>query len=560
MSDQKVSDTLKLLEHDPSQRLTPDTAREVCLRTNRRVMVLPAVSRIGTRYVLTLKAGACGSGETLTSIEVEAADHDQVRSALKQATAQLSERLAATLPSVPSANPPLPDNVTGTLAAVQAYAQGENLSREGTQAIPYCKRAIALDPDCAMAYIGLANMYHSAGDLRSADENFSQAYQLRTRVSAVERAIIEGEYYFRVTGDLDRAATAFQELTRLIPDDPQPHLTLAAIYNTRGEFEKGAQEARAATRISEASGGPPLGFRPLLRAYMGMGQLDQAKAVVADAKRHQQEAPLFALEYFLDFLQHDTEAMGKLVRDAMGGENESGALFLQSMTEQYYGHMKKARELNALAVQSVRHLGVSTAASYQLEQAMGEAEVGNTTWARQHVPNVSPRELWANTGFTAAYVLARAGDAHRAQQMVELTDREFPFNTRMQRCWLPAARAAIALDSNDAERALRELMTATPCDLDFEMIPVYMHGVAYLRAHQASQAAAEFQKIADHPANAGNVVYFPLAWLQLGRAQVMMGGNAAARSSYQQFFAIWKGADPDIPIYKEAKLEYAKLQ
>ena len=233
---------------------------------------------------------------------------------------------------------------------------------------------------------------------------------------------------------------------------------------------------------------------------------------------------------------------------------------LDALTEQYHGRMQRARELVAQAVQAGRHLGSSPNAAYELEEAQNEAEAGNVAWARQHVPQLAEERMWRITDFTAGYVLALSGDTKAAQQIADQLDREYPLDTLAQSCWIPQIRAAIALNKNDAKAAIAELMTATPLDLSCQMIPVYVRGRAYLAAGEpASSPAAEFQKILDHPGIVGNELHGALAHLQLGRAQVMMGDKAAARKSYSDFLALWKDGDPDIPIYKQAKLEYAKL-
>ena len=252
--------------------------------------------------------------------------------------------------------------------------------------------------------------------------------------------------------------------------------------------------------------------------------------------------------------------MQREVQRAMGKEDEGFLLTLAALTEQYHGHMKRARELVAQAVQAGRHLGSSSDAAYEVEEAQNEAEAGNMAWARQHVPKVAAEKMWVITDFTAGYVLALSGETKAAQQIADKLDQQYPLDTLAQRCWIPQIRAVVALNRNDAKAAVSELMTAAPLDLSCQMIPVYVRGQAYLAAGQPQQAATEFQKILDHPGIVGNEIHGALAHLQLGRAQVMMGDKAAARKSYQDFLELWKDADPDVPIYLQAKLEYARLQ
>jgi tetratricopeptide (TPR) repeat protein len=559
LSDQRVGDTLKLLQRDAHQPLTPDRAREVCRRTNNRAFVATAISNTGGRYLITLNAEDCASGNTLAGVETEAGERGDMPKALRRAAAQLAEKLRTALPGIPAPEPPLPDDVTGSLDAVQAFAQAELLD-DDLQQLPYYRRAVEIDPDCALAYMRLGTIYLARGDVETGNQNLSRAYGLRNRVSPLERAIIEAKYSSLVTWNLTNAATAYEEWTRLAPKEPEPHFGLAQVYNAVGQYENAAEQARSAIALSEASGRAPEGYRSLLQADIRMGRLDEAEQVLAEAKKRNAAQGLFFPRYLMAFLRHDSGAMDEIVSHAMGKGNESFALFLQSLTEQYHGHMRKARQLTAQALESARHSGLSTVAATELEEAQGEADVGHAAWARQHVPKLSLDQMYDITGATSAYVLALAGDTRSAEDIAEKLDRYKPFDTLVQHCWLPQTRAAIALDKDDPNAAIRELMTAAPYDFTCQMAPVYVRGRAYLAGGRGKEAAAEFQKIIEHPAIVGNEVYGALAYLQLGRAQAMLGEQTGARKSYEQFLTLWKDADADIPVYQQAKQEYAKLR
>jgi tetratricopeptide (TPR) repeat protein len=336
-----------------------------------------------------------------------------------------------------------------------------------------------------------------------------------------------------------------------------PHLRLAGLYSQLGQYEHQLAEGQMAMRIAAANGGHSLpAFHHVLHAYIAMGRIAEAKAALQGPDA-QGSSPYD--RYLLAFLQHDDAAMRKEVESAVGTEQEGFLLMLQALTEQYQGHMQRARELVAQAVQSGRHLGSSLPAAYELEEAQNEAEAGNSSWARKHVPKIAAEKMIRITDFTAGYVLALAGDTKGAQQIADRLDRDFPFDTMAQRCWIPQIRAAIALDKNDAKSAINELRTAAPLDLSCQMFPVYLRGRAYLAAGQPQQAAVEFRKIVAHPGVVGNEIQGALALLQLGRAQAAMGDMAGSRTSYRSFLDLWKNADPDLPIYRQAKAEYAKL-
>ena len=559
LSEQKVGDTLRLLQRSANQPLTPDRAREVCLRRNSKAFVYGAVSNTGGRYLLTLNAEDCAGGNSLAGIETEAADRSDVPKALRKAAGEIADKLAAALPALPDPNSPLPDNVTGPLAAVQAYAQGVKVdaATSGSEALSYFRRAVELDPDFAMAYLYMAQLHHGLGDTVTARQEYTRAYELRSHVSPVERAAIEGEYERQVTGNLEKAMPAYEEWAQLEPGNAVPHLRLAALAAMLGRYQQQLDEAQAAMRLSAASGEQPVGFGSLLSAYVHMGKLDEAKAAL---EQRNMKGGWPSTRYTLAFLKNDDAAMQQEVEKAMGGANEGFLLTLAALTEQYHGHMTRARELMAQAVQAGRHLGASSDAAYEVEEAQNEAEAGNVTWARQHVPKVGAEKMWLITDSTAGYVLAVSGDSKAAQQVADQLDRQYPLNTLAQRCWIPQIRAAIALNKNDAKAAISELMTAAPLDLSCQMIPVYVRGLAYLAAGQPQPAAAEFHKILDHPGIVGNEIHGALAHLQLARAQAMAGDQADARKSYEAFLTLWKDADADIPLYQQAKTEYAKLR
>jgi eukaryotic-like serine/threonine-protein kinase len=161
----------------------------------------------------------------------------------------------------------------------------------------------------------------------------------------------------------------------------------------------------------------------------------------------------------------------------------------------------------------------------------------------------------------AALAMAQAGDTAAAEKLVAGLDKDFPLDTLAQRYWLPAVRAAIALERKDPRRAVELLQVTNAIELgDFRLIVVHLRGEAYLMLHDGNHAAAEFQKFIDHRSRVMIVEWAALARLGLGRAYAMQRDIPKAKAGYQDFLTLWKDAEPTIPVLQQAKVEYAKLQ
>ena len=561
LSDQNVSQTLQLLHQPQVDRLTEPMARQVCLRTNNKAFLTGSLSKVGEHYLLTARAVNCETGNLLGSAEAEAANRDDVVKTLGEVSDQISKKLGETLPSVQQPYGFMPENVTGSLEAVQALVQAVNLRlNEGrlAEAMPYYRRAVELDPTFALGYLNLGVAYGGMGNLTLQSQYMTRAYELRNRVTPVERAAIEAMYYAIVTGELEKAVDSEQEWARLYAGKPDGPMNLTQTYFNLAEYEKAAVQAREAIRVGGQGG--VSSYDTLMWAYMSMDRLADAQAAFDETQGRKLDDQFISPRYSLAFLQGDRAAMDQQLQKAMGKPQEAEMLSAEADTQSYYGHIRKARELTAQAVQSARHSSVNEATIYKVAQAGREAEVGNAGWSRQNTPKVEWESMDRYLVSSIAFSLARAGDASRASEIADKLDHDFPVDTNVQRCWLPTVRGAIALARYDPEGALRELMPSVPLERGCQFKPVYLRGLAYLAAGQPQPAAVEFQKILDHTGRVQNDFPGALSHLQLGRAQVMMGDKAAARKSYEDFLALWKDADPDIPIYRQAKSEYAELQ
>jgi serine/threonine protein kinase/DNA-binding winged helix-turn-helix (wHTH) protein/Tfp pilus assembly protein PilF len=564
LSDHKVGQTLQLMNRPRNQPLTAEVAREVCLRNNSKVMLAGSIAPAGVHYLITVKAVDCHTGDTLASAEQEAENSDKVIKALQQTATALRSKLGESLASVQKFNQPLEEATTPSLEALQAFSRARRAQMTGdADPIPYLKRALELDPNFAAAYVLLGVEYESRGQAPLAFANYQKAYELRDRVSQRERFYIEAHYYDGVTGQLEKAIETYTDWSQSYPGDYRPHNNLGILYSQLGQYEKSAEEAWATIRLNPDNAPA---YTNLVLDYNALNLLGKAKAAFDEAQTHKLDNPFLLLyRYYTAFLQGDDAVMQEQAAGAVGKPvAESLLLAAQANSDAYHGRFLNARELSQRAEESAKHGdAMEMAAEWKANEALREAETGNGERARRLVAEALALAPGRDVDAVAALVLARTGDAAQAQRLVTQLDHDFPLDTLMQNYTLPTIRAAIELQKNNPARAIELLETALPYELgqaSFNyLFPAYVRGLAHLKAGHGPQAAAEFQKMLDHPGITLNFVTAALAHLQLGRAQTLSGDMEAARRSYQDFFALWKDADPDNPILAQAKAEYEKL-
>jgi eukaryotic-like serine/threonine-protein kinase len=569
ISDQQIQRTLGLMGQPTEAKLTPAIARELCQRTGSAAVLDGSITQIGTPYLLTLKAVNCESGASLASTEAQASDKSHVLDALGKTASEIRNKLGESLSTVQKFDTPLEQATTPSLEALKAYSMGMKTWEEkgDSEAIPLFKYAIELDPNFALAYTTLAGAYSNLGQASLASVNTSKAFELRDRVSERERVQITGDYYGLVSGDQDKTIQAYELLAKSYPRDDKVRLVLGDEYMLLGQWERALSQTQESLRLEKNDAAT---YGNLAQIFLALNRLDEAKATFQQAQmRNLESGALRLMMYYLAFLRGDAGEMRKQVEWATGRpQSEDILLSAQSDTEAYYGHMGKARDFSRRAVESALRAGArETAAAWQADEALRDAEIGNWEQARQEAATVLTISSGSGVRKLAALALARAGDASRADATAEGLEKSNPANTFLNYYWLPATGAAIELRHNDPSKAIERLQSAGAYELGYSqpfqfgtMYPIYVRGEAYLALHQGSQAAGEFQKILDHP---GIVLNFPLgalAHLGLARAYAMQGDTAKARTAYQDFLALWKDADPDIPILIAAKSEYAKLR
>ena len=569
LSDQKMSETLKFMDRPANERLTQQLAREVCLRNNSKALLAGAIAPVGEHYLITLTALDCQTGDPLASAEAEAENRNQVLKKVREIANQLRGTLGESLASVKKFDQPLEEATTSSLEALQAFTRARwiMMTGGGADAIPYLQRALELDPDFPRALSALGETYFNLGQNSLAVENLKKAYESRSQVSQRERLAIEAIYYIVVTGDLEKAIQTYQDWSSTYPGDYVPHSNLGDLYGRLGQYTKAETETRESIRVAPGN----IDYSNLMIIYIAQGRLDEGEAAFTAARARNLDGLFLRMcQYYVAFLRSQDSVMQEQLAWASGKpEVEDVLLFLQSDTEAYYGRFARARSFSQRAVESATHVDArESAAGWRAKEALREAENGNFSRARQMADEASNLSPGRDVQVMKALALARVGDAAQAQKLADKINEEYPQDTLIQGYWLPTVRAAIALDRGNAQQAIAELDgaayelgTTMPARfLGGPMYPVYLRGLAYLKSGQGKPAAAELQKMLDHRCLVGNFVLGALAHLQLGRAQSMMGDKAVAHKSYQDFLALWKDADPDIPIYQQAKSEYNSLR
>jgi tetratricopeptide (TPR) repeat protein/predicted Ser/Thr protein kinase len=572
VSDSKVNQTLKLMRRPVGDRLTPEVTREVCQRTGSKAMLTGSIAGLGSQYVIGLKAVNCNTGDVLAEAQEQAAGKEAVLKGLDSAAVSLRGKLGESLSSVQKYATSLEEATTPSLEALKAYSLGQKTGfmKGGTAALSFYKRAVELDPNFAMAYSAMSVVYSNLNEVARAAENARKAYELREKVSERERFSIEANYYLTATGELEKAVQVYELWQQIYPRDETPYANLGFISASLGSLEKALEEAREAMRLEPSD---EMAYNNLGVSYMALNRLDEAEAVYkqADERRFEGEL-LLGNRYELAFLKGDPAQMARLVAVALGKPGaEDQLLAAQADTEAWYGKLKNARELTRRAMDSAQHNDAKeTAATYQAAAALREVESGNRKQALAEADAAVKLAPNRDVRAMAALALARTGDTAAAQKLAAELDKRFPLDTLVQRYWLPTIRAAVALQRKDPNRVVELLKVASTIELGqgteiAVLCPVYLRGEAYLMLHDGKAAAAEFQKFIDHY---GLVVNFPwgaLARLGLARAYALdattdPADRDKARAAYQNFLSLWKDADPDIPIYKQAKAEYGKLQ
>ncbi|MBB5318573.1 winged helix-turn-helix domain-containing protein [Tunturibacter empetritectus] len=570
--DEKIQQTLGLMGQPVDVKLVPAVAREVCQRTASAVVLDGSIAKIGTQYLLTLKAVNCKSGETLASSEAQASDENHVLNALGKVSVQIRNKLGESLSTIRKFDTPLEEATTPSLEALKAYSSAmQTVRTKGPDAAtPFFKRAVELDPNFAVAYAYLGVMATTSLEPSLSVDYRTKAYELRGRVSEAEKYWITATYHKGVSGNIPKAIEACDLWIQAYPRSEMPRIYLgAAVLPVVGQYERAVEESSEAVRLRPDF---PLAYAFNIRAHAALNRFDEAKALYAKALERRLSNPFIDVAmYDLAFAQNDTAGMAQHAAKLKALPRLGHQIInMEGDTAAYSGHLIDARELSRRAMDNAQRAGEKDApAVYSGTSGLREAWFGNTGEARRRGSLALKLSSGRDLQYFVALTFAYARDDARAKALADDLDKRFPEDTIVQFNYLPTVRGKLALNKGDVSGAIQSLGAAAPyelgatrtTDLDWTaMFPVFVRGEAYLAARQGSQAAAEFQKILDHRGLVLNQPIGALAHLGLGRAYVLQSDIPKAKAAYLDFLTLWQDADPDIPVLQQAKAEYAKLQ
>jgi Tfp pilus assembly protein PilF len=587
VSEQRIQQTLRLMGRSADTKLSPAIIGDLCQRAGSKAYLSGSISNLGTQYVIGVSAVNCQTGDYLAQEQVTANGKENVLKALGEASTKLREKLGESLKTVQKLDTPIEQATTPSLEALQAYSMGRQTMQgkgDPAAAIPLLKHSIELDPKFAMAYAMLGTSYYNIGEKKLSAENTYKAYDLRARVSEWEKFYIESHYYQFATGDLEKARQAYELWAQIYPREQVPATNLGVIYQSLGQHEKSLSEFRESLRLSPDG----LIYGDLVAEFVRLNRFNEARAAADQAlSKNLDSLDLRLYLYQLAFLQNNSANMAQQVSWASGKPGkENVMLYLQASTAAYSGKLAAAREFSRQAATSADRAGEKEVeAGCEAAAALWEAFYGNATEARQHAAATIAKSNGRDAQYAAALALAVIGDSARAQALADDLQKRFPDDTVVRFNYLPTLHAQLLLNAPDhpanlspersperspenVAKAIQALTVALPYELGVpgnstfwtNLYPVYVRGQAFLAAHQGAQAAAEFQKILDWRGVVANEPIGALAHLGLARSYALTGDTAKSRQAYNAFLTLWKDADPNIPILKQATAESAKLQ
>jgi serine/threonine protein kinase/tetratricopeptide (TPR) repeat protein len=558
----KTYATMGQLKLASTTKITPEIARQICRKTNSKMVISDSIADAGNRYHLEIRALDCGSGATLAEERTDISARSQVVHELGATAVRLRRKLGEPAESLTRFNQPLEIATSASLEALQIGTEGTKLflADNPQAALPLYQRGIELDPDLALTYegIGAANGALDHSDLRKA--SYTRAYQLRDRMTEKDRLNTEYLYYASVTGELDKAYTVLVRSLDLFPRDVFFHNNLAYTLSKLGQLKRASDVEDETARLEPS----PLYFLLAALYNINASRLNEARSWLAQAEALKFDSVGLRIQRLrLAFIEGDRDALDRIFDDEAHGPNRVVFLHKRSEFEAQQGRLNSANRLQLPASKlSSAPEDISRALIFS---AIYNAEAGNVIQARKIQDQALQGNLDRGQRMILALSLARSGRRDEAERLADEASQEAPLDTIVQRYLVPTVRAAVKLQQHDPAGAIDLLRGTVQYDLAFTdsfdyLYPAYIRGLAYLESGDGRSAAGEFQKLIDNPGLCWEYIIGPLARLQLGRAQRLMSDNASARKSYEEFLTIWKDADGDIPVYRQAKAEYAQLQ
>jgi len=573
ISEPRIQQTLRLMGKPSDARLIADTAQEICQRTGSAAVLDGSIASLGSRYVLGLRARDCRAGDVLAEQQVQADRKEDILNALTQIATKFRSQLGESFTTVQKHNTPLVEATTPSLDALKQYSAAVKVafSTGFPSAIPLLQRALEIDPNFALAHAHLALWYSAMGESVLSEEDATAAYKLRDRVSDPEKFFITVIYHRTVTGNLEKAQQTCELWAQAYPRDAYPHGLLSGfLYQGTGNYERSIEEGK--TAIAMDPDFTP-GYVNLAYSYLSLDRLEEAENILQQASSRKMETPeLLVSRYYVSFLKGDADGMKRVVALSQGrAGTEDWIVHSQALVAAYSGRLREASFLSQRAVDLALQSGQrEKAASYEAADAIWNALFGNTSAARRRAAGALQLSKGRDVEYGAAFALSLAGDSSRSQMLANDLEKRFPEDTSARLSYVPTLRALTAIHRNDPQQAIKLLEPSVPYELGAtglyffvfvgNLDTAFERGQAYLSAHQRAEASSEFQKIVDHRGIVASDPIGVLARLQLGRSYVLSGDTAKAKSAYQDFLTLWKDADSEIPILKQAKTEYAQLK
>jgi DNA-binding winged helix-turn-helix (wHTH) protein/Tfp pilus assembly protein PilF len=566
LPDDRTRDTLRFMGRSPDERLTNATAREVCQRLSAKAMLSGSITQLADHYSLLLEASNCANGDLLARAGAEAVGKGGVLKALDTTAAEIRRKLGESLMSIQKNDVPIEQATTTSLEGLKAFSLGQAARNRGMEleSIPYFQNAIELDPNFAMAYAVLGQAYANTDDNVLSVEYTQKAFDRRERAGERENLYISSHYYENVLRDFDRSTQIYQLWRSTYPRDVPPAINLGSLYNAVGQPEKALPELMDARRLDPDSA---FVYSNLTLTYLDLNRLDEAKSALEEAHSRGIDGNDFHYaRYMIAFLEGDSATMKEQVAQASDKPYYHDLLVLDAGTAAYSGRLRAAEELFRQAEDAARRYGRrESAAEEQAAAALVEADFGRPEAARQLAKASLNGVKGIGAQTLAALVLARSGDVSAAEAIAADLAQRFPSDTLLNAVHLPAIHAAAELARGNANNAIRLLQAALPYDLckDEHVAPgyaAYLRGEAYLSAGDGKAAEVEFRKLVDHRGSQANRPHRALALLGLARARALAGESAGSRMAYQDFLALWKDADADIPVLRQSRAEYARLR